>query len=120
MLLGYREFLRACDRAGTDTKKEVRGRFKKVGDIVKVDAADRFREIHPRTADRFRTYVRARGVSVEQSLRKSKTVQLRRPNFGELQLREALEPSLAQNAGEIVREFERAIDQVADHFDKGS
>lgn len=112
---GYREFVRACDRAGKETKKEVRSTFRKVGDIVKEEAASRFRDIDARSAAGYRTVVRQRGVSVEQSLRRTTGL---RPDFGVLQMRRALEPALADKEGEVEREMENAIDKVADHFER--
>lgn len=107
--------LRACDRAGKETKREVRSTLRKVGDIVKVDAAERFREIDERSAAGFRTVVRQRGVSVEQSLRKTTGD---RPSFGALQMRKALLPAVHEKEGEIEDEMEDAIDTVADHFER--
>lgn len=112
---GYREFVRACDRAGKESKKEVRDAFRKVGDIVKVDAAARFAHIDQRSAAGYRTVVRQRGVAVEQRLGRTTGT---RPDFGALQMRKALDPALAAKEGEIVKAFDDAIDKVADHFDK--
>lgn len=111
---GYREFLRACDRAGTDSRKQVRGTFRKVGDIVKVEAAADFVDYSPHSAAGYRTVVRQTGVSVEQSLRKTTGL---RPDFGALQMRVALLPALDKKADQVEHEFEHAIDVVADHFD---
>lgn len=110
---GYREFLRACDRAGKDTKKEVRGTFKSVGEIVRVDAAARFARYDARSAAGYRTRVRVRGVSVEQSLRRTTG---NRGDYGALQ-QSKLEDSLAAQARPVEEAFEQAIDHVADHFD---
>lgn len=112
---GYREFLRAADRAGKESKKAVRGTFREVGEIVRVDAAKRFAEFSPRSAAGYRVRVRARGVAVEQSLRRTTG---NRPDFGALQMAEALEPALEQQEGEVLDAFEDALDKVADHFDR--
>lgn len=112
---GYREFLRACDRAGKETKKEVRDTFRKVGDIVRDDARERFGSLSPKTAAGFRTSVRLRGVSVEQSLRKTTGL---RPDWGSTQMRLGLIPALDAREDEVESEFERAIDKVADHFER--
>jgi len=114
-LHGYREFLRACDRAGKETKKEVRGTFRVVGDIVRDEARSLFEDISPKSAAGYRTRVRQRGVAVEQSLRRTTGT---RPDFGRLQMEEALEPALEEKEDEVEREMENAIDKVADHFDR--
>lgn len=115
---GYKEFLRACDRAGKETKKEIRSTFRRVGDIVKVDAASRFAPIDAKTAKGFRTVVRQRGVAVEQRLGKSPVLSRRRPKFGGLQMRHALEPALESEAHAVERAMEEAMDTVADHFSR--
>jgi len=107
--------LRACDLAGRETKREVRATFRKVGDIVKVEAAERFREVDAKSAAGYRTVVRQRGVSVEQSLRKTTG---KRSDFGALQMRKALEPAVDAKEGEIEDAMEDAIDKVADHFER--
>lgn len=112
---GYREFLRASDRAGKETKRFVRETYRKVGDVVKANAASRFQTYDARTAAGFRTVVRQRGVSVEQSLRKTTG---RRPDFGALQMRKALVPALEAKEREVEGAFERAVDTVADHFER--
>lgn len=111
---GLRDFLRACDRAGKESKKEVRGAFRKVGDIVKVDAAERFLGYDARSAAGFRTVVRQRGVSVEQTLRKTTGL---RPDFGALQMSKALLPALNEKEDAVEQAMEHAIDIVSDHFD---
>ena len=112
---GYRELLRACNRAEKETKKEVRDTFRKVGDIVRVGATERFRSIDARSAEGYRTRVRQRGVAVEQSLRRTTGL---RPDFGSLQMRDALEPALEAKSDDVEREMEDALDKVADHFER--
>jgi hypothetical protein len=113
-IFGPRGFLKACDNAGKETKKQVRGTFRKVGDIVKVKAAARFESYDARSAAGYRTVVRQRGVSVEQSLRKTTG---KRPDFGALQMSKALIPALDDKADEVGHAMEAAIDKVADHFE---
>lgn len=124
-----RGLIHAADMAGPETKKAVRGTFREVGDLVKVDAAARFVSTDTRktstpfarqaslhhTASGFRTVVRSRGVAVEQSIRRTTG---RHPEFGALQMRRALLPALDEEQGAVERAFERAIDRVADHFDR--
>jgi len=114
---GYQSFLKACDRAGKETKKYVRGTFREVGDIVRRDAVALFLPVNPKSAAAYRTYVRARGVSVETSLRRSPNPERRRPAFAAYQMRRALEPSLTRNEPRVVHEFEQALDRVCDHFE---
>jgi hypothetical protein len=112
-IFGPTGMLRACDKAEKDTKKAVRGSLKKVGEVVRVPATEKLREIDEKSAAGLRTVVRQRGVSVEQSLRRTTG---QHPSFGVLQMREVLEPALAENADEVEQVMGEAIDDVVDHF----
>lgn len=114
---GYKPFLKACDHAAKDTKKYVRATFREVGEIVRVQAVELFQPVSEKSASGYRVRVRQRGVSVEQSLRKTTG---RRPDYGALQMRRALLPALARKQGEVEEAFEHAIDKVADRFDRGT
>lgn len=111
---GYNEFLIACDNAGKESKKFVRGTFREVGDIVRADAMRLLAPDSARSAAGYRTRVRRRGVAVEQSLRKTTGT---RPDWGATQMRGALLPSMEANEDRIVGAMERAMDLVADHFE---
>lgn len=112
---GYRELLRACDRAGKESKKEVRGSLRAAGEIVRVDAAERFASVDPRSALGYRVRVRQTGVGVEQSLRRTTGLH---PEFGRLQMRDALIPALESKADEVVREVDKALETVEKHFER--
>jgi len=112
---GYREFLRAAAKAEKDTRKEVRAAFREVGEIVRADAAQRFEDKSPKTAGGFRTRVRQRGVSVEQKFRKTTG---KRPDWGAIQVNDALVPALTDKEHEVEAAMEDAIDRVADHFER--
>jgi hypothetical protein len=112
---GFREFMRAAARAEKESKKEVRAALRKVAEPVRAEAASLFETVDPRTAAGYRVRVRQRGVSVEQSLRKTTG---EHPEFGSLQMREALLPALERKEGEIERGMEDAVDEIADHFER--
>ena len=116
---GYTEFLRALKDADKNTKREVRLALREAGDSVRVTAAqlagDRFHNAG-RTAAGYRVRVRQRGVAVEQSVRKTTG---KRPDFGGLQMRYALEPALDRNEARIEEDFEAALDRVSDIFNHG-
>lgn len=111
---GYKEFIRACDRADKETKKEVRSTFRKVGDVVREPwSEDLSRFGSPKTSKGLRNSVRTTGVSVRQSLRK---VDGKHADFGRTQQRIG-DKIAEQKEPQIEEEFDRAIDRVADHFD---
>lgn len=112
---GYREFLRAADRAGRESKKEVRETLRDVGEVVRVEGQRRFERYDTRSAAGYRVRVRARGVSVEQTLRRTTGL---RPDYGALQMRVALIPALESKEPEVEKRMEKAIDQIADHFER--
>ena len=110
---GLNEFMVACDNADKQTKKAVRATFRQVGNIVKDDAKDRLSGLSRKSADGYRTYVRRRGVSVEQSLRKTTGT---RPDWGAVQMRKALEPALAEQEETVVDAFQEAMGTVVELF----
>jgi hypothetical protein len=114
---GYREFMRACAVADKQAKKEVRDVLRGVGEVVRRDATARFSAVSVKSATGYRTAVRTRGVSVEQSLRKTTG---RNPGWGKRQMRQALLPSLWSNSERLEREMEHAVDLIADVFEYGS
>lgn len=112
---GYREFLRACSRAEKATSKEVRAALAKAAEPVRAEAASLFESVHERSARGYKIRVRARGVSVEQSIRKTTGAH---PEFGSLQMNTALIPALESNQDEIERGAERAVDEITDIFER--
>jgi len=112
---GLTEFVRACDHAGRDTKREVRSAFRDVGETVRAEAARRFATVDARSAAGYRVSVRQRGVSVVQSIRKTTGL---RPDFGALQMRLALLPALRHEERIVEDRLEHAIDRVADNFER--
>lgn len=113
-LRGYRQFQRAVRRAVPETRKYVREAFKTVGESIRREAARRFRPYHAASAD-YRVRANARGIAVYQPKRKTTG---RRPDFGALQMRRALLPAAASEDKATERELERALDIVADHFER--
>lgn len=111
---GYREFVRATDRAGRDAKNLVRSMLRTVGEILRVDAQQRFSRIDARSAAGFRVSVRQQGVFVQQSLRKTTGT---RPDYGSLQMRVGLLAALTHRETDVEHAFEHALDGIADHFD---
>lgn len=113
-LRGYREFLRATDRAGKETKTAVRATFREVGEVVREPWADELDRFGSKTAHGLRTVVRTRGVNVEQTQRKTTG---KHPDFGRKQqlIGEAV---LDEKADEVGERMEDAIDEVADHFER--
>lgn len=112
---GYREFLRATDRAGSDAKRFTREAFREIGDQVRAEAQRLFQKTDERSATGYRVAVRLRGVAVEQSIRKTTG---KHPEYGALQMRKALLPALRTKETEVASATERALDKVADHFDQ--
>lgn len=82
-----------------------------MGDIVRDDAQGKFSAVDVRSASRYRVRVRAKGISVEQSLRKTTG---RHPTYGPLQMRRALVPALNENIDRTVAELEAAMRDITD------
>lgn len=111
---GYRELLIACDNAERNIKKGTRDALRHAGDAVKQGATDLFGKYDARSAAGYRTRVRRTGVAVEQSIRRTTG---KRPDFGALQMRTALVPSLEEHEAETVELFEHALDVIAHQFE---
>lgn len=110
---GYREFVRAIDRASKETKKAVRDELRQAGEVVRRDASQRFAPVSPRSAAGYRVVVRQRGVAVEQRLRKTTG---QHPQWGALQMRKALVPAVRDNEAEIEAAFGQAIDRIVNRL----
>lgn len=115
---GLSAFLKATDRAGKETKKLVRDRLREVAQPVLQDARAKLARYDARSASRLGISVRRVGtVAVEQRLRRTTGAH---PQFGSLQMTEALIPALDENADRIERRFEQALDDIADVFERGA
>lgn len=113
---GLREFIRAADAAGKETKKLVRDRLREVAKPVLASARGKLLPIDARSASRLGISVRRTGiVSVEQ---RAKRTTGKHPQFGVLQMEKVLIPALDENQAEIERGFEKAMDDIADHFER--
>ena len=113
-LNGYREFVRAANRTSRQARKEIKDAFRDVGEVVRVDAADRFSAYDEATARGFKVRVRERGVAVEQSIGRTTGT---RPDFGGIQMTEALIPAGEDNEREIDDRMGEALDEIADYFE---
>ena len=112
---GYKEFLRASQHAIPESRAEVRRAFREVGEFVRVRAEELFQPYSSVSASGYRVRVRQRGIAVEQSLRKTTG---KRPDYGALQMREALLPARHDTYARTQQEFELALDRVADYFER--
>ena len=110
---GLREFQRACSASDKALKKNVRDNLRKAGDIVKDEARSRFSRYDARSAAGYRTAVRTRGVAVQQRLGRTTG---KRPDYGSLQLRVALQPALETKRSAVEQEFEQMLDRIVDGF----
>jgi len=112
---GYRETVRAFNRTEKETRKMMRDTLRPVGEIVREEWSQRFgQDIDPRSAAGLRTRVRQRGVSVEQSLRKTTGL---RPDYGRLQQGYG-DQALEDKRGDVVEKYEDGMDRVVDHFSR--
>src|SRR5262245_32678945 len=97
------------------SRKAIRTEFRQTGDRVRNDATARFTDVDPRSASGYKTRVRQRGIAVEQSIPKTTG---QHPEYGALQMRQALLPALMTNQDDLMDDLERALDVVADRFNR--
>jgi hypothetical protein len=123
----YESVIRGLKEADTRTRREVRAEIRHAGESVRADAGALFtahearkgRPLSPsdaRTAAGYRTIVRARGVAVEQKLRRTTG---KHPEFGKMQMRRALVPALEENEDKTYRALESALDKSTLIFNGG-
>jgi hypothetical protein len=107
---GYKEFTRSVKKAGRETQRVVREELQQAADVVREDAYRIFRRYSVKTASGFKVSApRVGGVFVEQRLRK---VTGRRPDWGRIQKRKALEPALQANVATVERNLEQAVQRL--------
>jgi hypothetical protein len=112
---GLPELNRAFKAVDADLPKELRKELKQVAEPVRVEAALRSQQFGARTSSGIKTVARSSGsVAVRQSRKKNADAVRRRPNFGPLLMRTALEPALTHHEAEIVRGLEHILDRLAD------
>lgn len=111
---GFTEFMQAANAAPKETKQKVRASFKKAGEVVRADAVRRFSAIDSGSAIGYRTSVKLGGVAVYQAIRKTTG---QRGDYGSLQMRKALLPALMHNQEQLMADVDKAMEEVAAHFE---
>lgn len=107
---GLRQLLRVTDQLPKETKKEIRKEIRKVAEPVRDEATRLFlANVSPDPSrTRFGISVRKAGtVSVEQRRRRSTG---KHPEFGEMQMMEALIPALRNKSEEVMKGMEAVLD----------
>jgi hypothetical protein len=113
---GYREMMVAFAHADASTKRDGRKILAGAGEAIRRDAASRIAPKGGRSAAGLRTGVRQRGIFVRQGLRKTTGLH---PEWGAYQMRHGLIPARQEQMPQTMRALERAMDQIADRFNRG-
>jgi hypothetical protein len=110
---GLSEFLRALDKGDKTRKKEIRNILREVGDDTRKETAslEVTRLGSKVSALGVKTYVRRRGVEIEQSLRKTTGL---RPDWGSTQMRFAFLPAWDKTEPDAEARMEAAMVRVAE------
>lgn len=111
---GLRELERALKAADVDAAKGLRKELREAAKIVSLDARARAGRFGARTAMGMVPRVRSGLVAVAEQSRGRTTG--KRPDFGRVQMRVALEPALEAKRDEVERHIEDMLDHVADGF----
>jgi hypothetical protein len=111
---GHRELIKALRTMDKDVAKGIREELRSAGQIVQREAASLLAPVSPRSAAGYRVRVRQRGVAVEQSIGRTTG---EHPEFGALQMREALLPSLERRAPDVERKLESMLDSIIVRLD---
>lgn len=111
---GLRELHRALKNVDQDLKKELERKLLDAGRIVQDEARRLFSPIDSRSAMGFRARLKGFGrVTVEQQRRKTTGFH---PEFGSLQMRRGLLPSVADSEPKVMQELEDMLDTLGRGF----
>lgn len=116
---GMKEVNAAFKKVGDDLAEQKVPFLKQISEPVRVDA-ERFAVAFIPTVthrwSRMRVGVTKRNVYVAAKTRGARIPTLRRPNFGDLLLKRAMEPALERNRVQIEQELEKLVDDIAKAF----
>lgn len=108
---GLKELQRDLRKANGEVAKQVRDELRAAAEPVRAQAQTLFSGVDERSASGYRVAVRARGVAVEQKLRRSTGL---RPDFGQLQMRRALIPALEAKTADVEKGLLDMLDRLID------
>jgi len=107
---GLRQLHRALKNVDDGTKRQLEAELRAAGEIVAAGARSRFVGIDARSAAGFKSRVKGFGrVVVEQSRRRTTGT---RGDFGSLQMRRALLPSVTENETRVLLAVEGMLDRL--------
>ena len=107
---GLRQLHRALKDYDDGLKRELEAELRAAGEIVAADARTRFLGVDARSAAGFKSKVRGFGrVVVQQSRRRTTGL---RGDFGSLQMRRALLPSVNENQARVLETVEGMLDRL--------
>lgn len=107
---GLRELQRDCAKLSKALAKEVRDELRIVAEPVRVEAVSLLSPLSADSAAGYKVRVRARGVAVEQSRRRTTG---RRPDWGARQMRDVLIPALDSKQSEVITGLDRMLGRLA-------
>ena len=107
---GLRELHRALKNYDNGLKLELEQELRDAGDLVATSARTKFVGIDARSAAGFKSKVRGFGRVVVQQSRRRTTG--RRGDFGSLQMRRALLPSVTENEPQVLHAIEGMLDRL--------
>lgn len=107
---GLRQLHRALKNLDEGVKRELEQELRDAGEIVATGSRQRFLGIDARSAAGFKSRVKGFGrVVVEQSRRRTTGL---RGDYGSLQMRRALLPSLVENEPRVLNAVEGMLDRL--------
>jgi hypothetical protein len=115
---GITPLIRDFSKLSKETSRELRAALRVIAAPVAIDWKFREQRFGPKEARGIRVVVRQRGVSVDQTLRKSAVLARRRPNFGALQMAEGI-AALEDNADAIERRSVEFLDRFVAPTSRG-
>lgn len=116
-IVGLTALLEKERTVGAKTEGLLTERLEAVGDVVRDDTRHRYIDYSERGAAGVQTKVFTSGLWVVQTIRKSRNILMRRPNFGPLMMRKAFLPAVREHEDTVLAAAEAAVQEAKAYWE---
>ena len=116
-IVGLTQLLEKERTVGAKTQGLLTSRLEAVGDVVKDDTSRRYIEYSTRGAEGVQRKVLTSGLWVVQTIRKSRDITKRRPNFGPLMMRKAFLPAARDHEETVAAAADLAVREARAYWE---
>ena len=115
-IVGLTALLEKERTVGAKTQGLLTSRLEAVGDVVRDDTRHRYVDYSARGAEGVQTKVLTSGLWVVQTIRKSRNILMRRPNFGPLMMRKAFLPAAREHEDTVLTAASAAVKEATAYW----